>query len=493
MRGRANNAPPHHILKKDELPFSTDYIQRLAKYYDGKYLLRSEIAINESVFQKLIRFRLFKYTQSIKKTSFLPPSCLRCNNQRPSLFANIPCTRCKEVHIYCRKCIHMGRIMECERLYYWSGPNYDWPRCLQPSSWKGNLTESQLDASSRIIETVKNGGELLIWAVTGSGKTEMLFPSIQFSLEQGKRICIATPRADVVRELLPRLQAAFSTIHIQGLYSGSRDNDGTAQLLIATTHQLLRYRKAFDVLIIDEIDAFPFHQDNSLPFAAKRAVKENASLVYLTATPRQKQQMLMFTKKLAYAFVPIRFHGNPLPVPTFTFCTNLHKQIQHGILPVKFIAWLKERQNPTRQLLLFVPTISLSRKLVEPIINLLKQQKLIKKNAEVESVSSTDNTREEKIEQFRKRKIYCLITTTILERGVTFPSVDVAVIQANHTVFDEQALVQIAGRAGRSLDDPIGEVVFFHGARTNALVYARQMIVMMNRRAEKYKTGQMVR
>src|SRR5690625_7403566 len=112
------------------------------------------------------------FTPSIKISSLTNPQCLRCNNQKPSLFADIPCARCKKTHKYCRNCINMGRVMECELLYYWSGPNYPWPAHLDPSSWEGELTESQLHASEKIIETVKNGGELLIWAVTGSGKTE---------------------------------------------------------------------------------------------------------------------------------------------------------------------------------------------------------------------------------------------------------------------------------------------------------------------------------
>src|SRR5699024_11472258 len=75
-----------------------------------------------------------------------------------------------------------------------------------------------------------------------------------------KRVCIATPRADVVRELLPRLQEAFSTVPIEALYGGSKDKEATAQIILSTTHQLLRFQDAFDVLIIDEIDAFPYHR-----------------------------------------------------------------------------------------------------------------------------------------------------------------------------------------------------------------------------------------
>ena len=84
----------------------------------------------------------------------------------------------------------------------------------------------------------------------------MLFPGITYALQLGMRLCIATPRSDVVRELFPRLKRAFQSVSIQALYGESRDKSGTAQLIIATTHQLLRYIHTFDVVIVDEVDVF---------------------------------------------------------------------------------------------------------------------------------------------------------------------------------------------------------------------------------------------
>src|SRR5699024_7856228 len=141
-------------------------------------------------------------------------------------------------------------------------------------------------AANKIVEHIKWGKDILVWSVTGSGKTEMVFPGITKALQLGKRVCIATPRADVVRELLPRCQAAFKDVPIHALYGGSKDKYGTAQFMIATTHQLIRYKRAFDVIIIDEVDAFPYHADRSLPFVTKRARRKNGTTIYLTATPR---------------------------------------------------------------------------------------------------------------------------------------------------------------------------------------------------------------
>src|SRR5699024_6632945 len=157
------------------------------------------------------------------------------------------------------------------------GPAYRWDPLDDPLTWNGKLTNEQIYASNEMLKAIENHKDILTWAVTGSGKTEMLFPAISKGLQKGQRICIATQRADVVRELLPRIQRAFAKTFVQGLYGGSRDKDGTAQLIIATTHQLLRFKHAFDLLIIDEVDAFPYHNDKSLQFAAKRSVKKDKS------------------------------------------------------------------------------------------------------------------------------------------------------------------------------------------------------------------------
>ena len=64
-------------------------------------------------------------------------------------------------------------------------------------------------------------------------------------------------------------------------------------------------------------------------------------------------------------------------------------------------------------------------------------------------------------------KYHVLIATTILERGITIENVNVAVLFANHRVFDEASLVQISGRVGRSFKYPDGECLFLFDQRSN--------------------------
>lgn len=99
----------------------------------------------------------------------------------------------------------MGRADELTSLYSWNQtPENSWEPVKL--SWEGTLTDGQKRAAAALTDAIKERQELLVWAVCGSGKTEMLFPGIEFALNHGLRVCVATPRTDVVLELLPRLK-----------------------------------------------------------------------------------------------------------------------------------------------------------------------------------------------------------------------------------------------------------------------------------------------
>lgn len=462
-------------------PSHKDFINK----YGGRLLLKNEIQINAKQLQDAIDKNLIIKIKSIEK-NILKYTCNRCFNKKQSLFAMMPCLQCNEQVIYCRNCIQMGRVRACESLYAVTGHSLLWQKHSSPCTWTGTLTPHQLKASHKLLHNMKGNKNTLVWSVTGSGKTEMIFPTITEALQAGKRICIATPRKDVVLELFPRLQKAFQNVPIQALYGGSKGKERQAQLVITTTHQLIRFKRTFDVLIVDEIDAFPYHKDHSLPLITENARKKIGMTIYLTATPRNKQKWKMKLNQLDYVFVPARFHGHPLPIPKLRYSITLKSALKQKNLPKEFEKWLENRENPQRQLLIFVPTINLTTDLIPHLSKFIQNQNTIINNG-VSSVHAEDVDREEKINLFRKKKIMILLTTTILERGVTFPSVDVVVLNACHSIFDEQALIQIAGRAGRSAEDPTGEVIYFYEQKTDALIKAKQTIEDMNERAKKLK------
>jgi competence protein ComFA len=401
--------------------------------------------------------------------------CTRCQ----AVMTPVPATACtcQKPCAYCRNCLEMGKIRKCSALYHLPEPNLFEMKDQKLLAWGGTLSAQQSEGSARLIESVQKNETHLLWAVAGAGKTEMLFEGIAYALQQKKRVCIASPRIDVCLELAPRFKEAFPHTPIALLYGGMEEPYHYTQLVIATTHQLFRFKEAFDVLIIDEIDAFPFRGDESLQIAAAKARKKVSTLIYLSATPSPQMQKEVKAKKLKATILPARYHGYPLPVPKAKRCFHWREKLLKQPLKTTFGKVLNQRIKAKKKFLVFIPNIAWMHRFEQVL------RKMYPKVA-FEAVSAEDPLRKEKVLKMRENKIQFLLSSTILERGVTFPNIDVFVIGAEDRIFTEAALVQIAGRAGRSPKYPKGEVLFFHSGQSTAMKKAIKQIRKMNQLAK---------
>lgn len=434
----------------------------------GREVLKQELT-EESDFTEELELRLETSTGFIKRNG--KEYCRRCNApvypiEQNQCYCKVPCT-------YCTKCIQMGKIRRCSTFYHLPEPNIFQKAAAPILHWKGRLSSQQEKASEELVQTIKKNETRLLWAVAGAGKTEMLFSGIETAIRQNKRICLASPRVDVCLELAPRLKNAFPTVTMIVLYGGMEEAYTYTQLVVATTHQLYRFKEAFDLLIIDEIDAFPFRLDDSLQFASEKARKKESALIYLTATPDRIYQKKIKENKIQSSILPARYHGHALPVPVTVKENNWKEQLLKNPEKTKVYRKILELLKSEKRFLVFVPNI----KWMEQFECILREVIPKKK---FESVHSEDSDRKRKVQAMRDQKLDFLLTTTILERGVTFIDIDVLVIGADDQIYTESALVQIAGRAGRSPDYPNGEVIYYHDGLTIAIKRAIKQIKRMN-------------
>ena len=445
--------------------------EQLQQYLNGKKLLLQEIPNSiETIHDHYLNGYIHYHKGITKHNKYY--KCERCANTEKHLFASHQCAKCHERCVYCRHCLTMGKVSECMPLLTWSGPPIEYNVRARALTWEGQLSPGQQQASEKIVTNVGSPETMLVWAVCGAGKTEILFEGINKAVEQGQTVLIATPRSDVVHELTPRIKAVFPDVSVLSLFGGSEDRGKTGQLIIATTHQLLRYENYFDFVVIDEVDAFPFSFDPMLKHAAKQAAKPTATTIYLTATPDKALQKKVAKGELAVAKIPKRYHGFPLPVPRLKWSGNWRKLLKKERVPRPILEWLAARVKTKQQAFLFVPSIAV----LEQLVPILQSQ-----FRSLEGVHSEDPHRREKVQKFRNNEIQLLATTTILERGVTVPNIAVAVYGADDDVFTESALVQISGRVGRSADFPSGDIVLFHYGKTEAMLDAVDHIEKMNR------------
>ncbi len=324
-----------------------------------------------------------------------------------------------------------------------------------------SLSKEQKILSDRLIDNYRYGCNTLVHAVCGSGKTEIVLGVIRYALRNGQRVGFTVPRRDVVIELAERFRSIFQENKIEVVYGGHNEKI-EADLICLTTHQLFRYQNYFDLLIIDEIDAFPYANNEVLEAFFVRAVK--GRYVMLSATPSVRILKLFENKESRVLKLNKRFHGHPLPVPEIKICKGI----------IKYIVLLKEVKRFVKEnkpVFIFAPTI----KECESLYDFLK---IFVKNGNY--VHSKRKDRTEIIESFRKEHIVYLVTTAVLERGVTMKNLQVIVFNADHEVYDSHALTQIAGRVGRKKEAPNGRVFFICEEKTTEMEKSINEIVQAN-------------
>lgn len=330
------------------------------------------------------------------------------------------------------------------------------------------------------------GSTFLVWAACGAGKTEVSFPLIGQALGRGEKVLFATPRRDVVMEIAPRLTRVFGKKMIVPLYGGSGNLGREAPLVVATTHQTLRFYHKFDLVILDEGDAFPYPGSRMLHFGVERARRPGGKLVFLTATPAPWMFSGAREGSVEIIKIPARPHGFPLPEPRFLTIDPFRNirgktRIRREVLDL--IAVLLK--VPGARLFVFVPSVALTGVVGEALRAAAGEHPLEGLVPEgIEWSHAGDRHRDLKRERFFAGDFPVLVTTTIMERGVTVPRVHVLVLDAGQeTVFDAPTLVQIAGRCGRSPDYPTGEVWFVSRQISRAMEEARAQVRSFNEEA----------
>lgn len=409
------------------------------------------------------------------------------------------------------------------------------------------LTKAQQDASRFLASFVAEDerSECLVYAVCGAGKTEVSLGAIALTLQRGGRVLFAVPRSDVVAEVAPRISAAMTGARVIALRGASRERYRDADIVVATTHQVLRFYQAFDLVVLDEADAFPFRGSRMLRYGLRRATAPGGKTVYMTATPDQSLLAAADRGEVALVRISARHHGRPLPVPAIITATlppiedhaalSTLRQPRTGPgLPPEVVAVIAASIRAGHGVFVFVPTVGLAERVCAMLRTSLTSPTSAACHASptrpaprgshgspaaptpaadsgarpgsvasaacpagghgspllpaarprVAFVHSRHPERDRVREAFKEGQIDVLVTTTIMERGINAPMADVVVLYADfERVFDAGTLVQIAGRAGRSHEYPCARVYFVAERMSPAMRGAIASIRAMNRHA----------
>jgi len=338
--------------------------------------------------------------------------CPKCSNEDKNYFFIL------NGSVFCRKCISfVGNVVS---------KDYEVKKGEYKIDYE--LTEKQKEASNFVLKNIIEKRDCAINAVCGAGKTEIIYESLKYCLNNNLKVGIAIPRKDVVIELAERLKKDFS-VSVKAIYGGNSE-EIVGDIIVFTTHQAYRYIDYFDVLIIDEIDAFPYNNNDVLKSIINKCSK---TFVYLSATmPRYIEK----NKNINKFYLNRRYHGYDLPIAK---CKETFNMI-----------WCLKRmlkKYKDKVVIVYFPTIRMQNKITKKV----KCDVLINsKTADRDKIVS-------KIKGMDKGVVF---TTTVLERGITIKDVQVIVYNSEHKLFSKDVLIQISGRVGRSKFYPYGDVIF---------------------------------
>lgn len=362
--------------------------------------------------------------------------CQRCDAKIDEQYSILQQQR---LIIYCWRCTTMGPTVKSDGHFIYVQKITPPEQCVIEFNWAGVLTEKQAKVAQQQIRAWRQKRAHLMYAVTGAGKTETLLPLLKVALENGQNIALVAPRRDVVVELSQRLAPIFPEL-ITSLYGGHTDYIARP-LVICTIHQLMNFHQNFDLIIIDEVDAFPYAGNRALKNVLQGSLKQEGITHYLSATPPVNLRWLVTVGKIEQSFLAVRYHGHQLPMLKFRRINDWRKN-----LPGWFLELLREVVQRGRQWLIFVPTIQDVAVISSQLLDV----------GDFAGLSSQSADRNLQIQRFRNDELKGLVTTTILERGVTFGALDVFILGADESIYTKANLIQIAGRVGRRKKTPDG-------------------------------------
>lgn len=433
-------------------------------------------------------------------------TCFRCGlkTQLKASFSSgdnetgIECPICGFPLIYCKECSVLGESRICKGLFAMKRPAKSEYEPVYPQCEVGvpPLTPAQARASLQISQFIKTRktNKCLLWAAAGAGKTEVVLEAMAEVIKEGGRVLYTAPRRDVVIEIAPRLQKAFRDLTVKAVYGGSPEHFVTAPVIAATVHQVLRFYQNFDLIVFDEVDAYPYRDNRMLEMAVNRALKPGGQIVYMTATPSRELLSLCDRGKSEKVIIPARYHGYPVPEPLLLkkapFIKERADELSAAPEVVQILLnWVLNRNG---QVFVFLPTVEMVEKhgpvIKKALIEEGHTECLADINAEIISLShAKDPLRDVKRERFKAGETRVFITTSIMERGITVSNAYVLVLEADfERVYDEGTLIQMAGRAGRSAQFPHGEAVFVAKRVSGAMKSAREKIEYLNKQARQH-------
>jgi primosomal protein N' (replication factor Y) (superfamily II helicase) len=192
------------------------------------------------------------------------------------------------------------------------------------------LMTQQADALKQIKESIDTlkPPVLLLYGVTGSGKTEVYLQAIQYAMDKGRGAIVLVPEISLTPQTLERFHGRFgdcvAVLH-SSLGEGERHDEwhrvheGKARIVIGARSALFAPVKNLGLIVVDEEHEPSYKQEESPRYNARdvavmRGHMEKCSVVLGTATPALESYCNALSGKYGIARLPHRVDHRNMPV-----------------------------------------------------------------------------------------------------------------------------------------------------------------------------------
>ena len=243
----------------------------------------------------------------------------------------VGCVSVKELCYYTGASVQT--VKRLESLGYVELTDAEVLRCRQiiPVKPEGELVlndaqQAAFEGLKRQMEQPVPGGALL-YGVTGSGKTSVYLKLIQNCLDMGKTAVLLVPEIALTPQLLGLLSGYFgqtvAVLH-SSLSAGERYDqwkrvrNADARVVVGTRSAVFAPCPNLGLMILDEEQEHSYKSENTPRYCAKeiarwRGLKENALVLFGSATPSVETMYQAKEGKLALYTLSARYNGRQLP------------------------------------------------------------------------------------------------------------------------------------------------------------------------------------
>ncbi len=202
------------------------------------------------------------------------------------------------------------------------------------------LTDSQDKVSSMVKKDLNKSEIILLYGVTGSGKTEVYIDIVKEVIKGGKTAIILVPEISLTPQITARFKGIFSNIAIlhSSLSDGEkydewrRINKGEVNVVIGARSAIFAPLKNLGIIIIDEEHSESYKQENNpryntLDIAMIRSKTHNCPVLLGSATPTIESYAR--AKKGYYKYLELNKRVNDKPLPKVVI-VDMKDEIKKG-------------------------------------------------------------------------------------------------------------------------------------------------------------------